>query len=597
MITSFLTLLMLLFQAAPAQTASIQGRVVAAPAQNSRIALSKVSVELRRAGTADAPLVASTTEDGRFTFANLAPGQYRITATRSGYVPGEYGQRKPGGAGLPIVVAAGQQLRDVQLALTPSASISGRILFQTGKPVVNAEVMAMKASFQDGRRVLTLVQTGRTNDLGEYRLYWLTPGKYYVGTMPWDGRPISGGIVMNANGAAAAVDMARMTVLAGDVARAPLGFQPGAPPSDTEAWVPLYFPGTAIEDAASVIDVAAGATVRGIDLVIAPIKPRRIRGTVVDALGQPAQNAQIFRSRNSPPSNAFSTEMVHPVQGVFDIRGVVPGSYTLLVVSGDRAGKLVLDVGATDLEDVRIPVAAGISLSGRLSIDGRPAGGEDPVMASLRVSLRPDPLVPGMPIPVSAVSPNGAFTFNQVLPGNYLVTVQPFHAAPPVASGQRGNAMPPPGPPLQRGGGPTPVPLPPTPQNAYVKAMRLGAADILSGGLSVGGQTTDALEIVIGTGPGTVDGDVGRVPNATVVLIPAARMRRPDLYKSALTDSEGRFEFQGVTPGDYFLFAWDDVESGAWMNADFLKSYESHAREVRVGEGSRQTIQQLPLLN
>jgi hypothetical protein len=593
MITSFVAFLVVLFQGAPA--ASLQGRVIEAGGQT---ALPRVSIELQRVGAADAPVIASTSEEGRFAFANLVPGQYRLTAMRSGYVPGEYGQRKPSGPGVTLTLTAGQQIRDVQIVLTSSSAISGRILFPTGKPVVNAEVMAMKASFQDGRRVLTLVQTARTNDLGEYRLYWLTPGKYYISSMPWDGRPISGGVVMNATAPRAAVDMARMTVLAGDTARAPLGFQPGAPPSDTEAWVPMYFPGTANEEAASVIDLAAGANVRGIDLVIAPIKPRRIRGTVVDALGQPAPNAQIFRSLNSPPSNAFSTEMVDPVRGIFDIRGVVPGGYTLLAISGDRAGKLVLDVGDTDLEDIRIPLAAPISLTGRLSIDGRPLGTEDPAMASFRVSLRPDPLIPGMPIPASAVSSNGAFTFSQVLPGNYLVTVQPFQSAPPVASGQRGNAMPPPGPPLQRGGGPAPsMPLPPAMQNAYVKSIRVGASDVLNAGLNVTAQTMESLEIVIGTGSGTVSGDVGRVPNATVVLVPAARMRRPDLYKSALTDAEGRFQFQGVTPGDYVLFAWDDVESGAWMNADFLKSYESRAREVRIAEGSRQTIQQLPLLN
>lgn len=588
MVISFVTLLTLLFQAVPRQTASIEGRVVASQTQSP---LPRVSVELRRDGSTDAPQVASTTDDGRFAFANLAPGQYRMTATRSGYVPGEYGQRKPGGTGLPIVVAAEQQLRDIHMALTMSASISGRILFRTGKPVVNAEVMAMKASFQDGRRVLTLVQSARTNDLGEYRLYWLTPGKYYIGSAPWDGRPISGGVVINSNGAPSAVDIARMTVLAGDVARAPLGFQPGAPPSDTEAWVPIYFPGTPVEDLASVIDLAAGASVRGIDVVIEPVKPRRIRGTVVDELGQVAMNAQMVRARSG--ANAFTQETVVPNLGAFDIRGVIPGQYTLVATAGDRAGRLLIDVGANDLEGVRVTVANGISLSGRLTMEGQS------IMPGVRVSLRPDPLVPGMPIPSSAVSADGNFMFGQVLPGNYLVTVQPFQPAPPVATGQRGNAMPqlPPAGPRGGRGIPAMQPLPAALQNSFVKSVRLGTRDVLNGGLTLDAQPTDALEIVIGTNSGRVEGDVGRVPNATVVLVPAARMRRPDLYKSMLTDSDGRFDFQGVTPGEYLLFAWSDVESGAWMNADFLRTYENRGRTLTVGEGSRQTIQQLPLID
>ena len=589
MSTSLVALLLFLLQAVAGQNASIQGRVTAAEAPNG---LARVTVELRRVGVNDAPLIASTTEDGRFVFTNLPAGQYRMTARRNGLVPAEYGQRNPGGPGLAITLAAGQQLRDVPIVMTPSAAISGRILSRAGKPVVNAEVMGMKVSFQDGRRVLTLVQSARTNDLGEYRLYWLTPGKYYVSSMPWDERPISGGVVLNANAPAAPVDIARMTVLAGDTARAPLGFQPNAPPSDLEAWVPIYFPGTANEESASVIELETGASVRGIDVILAPVRPRRLRGMVVDPQGQPVSGAQIFRSRTSSTSNTFTQEMVHPAEGTFEIRGVIPGSYTLLAIAGDRAGKVSLDVGETDVEGIRIPVAAGSPMSGRVSIEGQSIGGSA-VSGSLRVSLRPDPLLPGLPIPAGNVGADGAFTFAQVMPGNYLVTVQPFQAAPPVATAQRGNAMP---PAPQRGGSPLAV-LPPALQNAYVKSVRLGAVDVLNNGLNVDAQPGAALEIVIGSNPGRVDGDVGRLPNATVALVPAARMRRPDLYKSVLTDAEGRFDFQGVTPGEYLLLAWNNVEPGAWMNADFLKPYENRGRLVRVGEGSRQTVTQLAVMD
>jgi hypothetical protein len=127
--------------------------------------------------------------------------------------------------------------------------------------------------------------------------------------------------------------------------------------------------------------------------------------------------------------------------------------------------------------------------------------------------------------------------------------------------------------------------------------VRLGAVDVLNNGLSADAQPAAALEIVIGAKPGRVDGDVGRVPNATVALVPAARMRRPDLYKTVLTDADGRFDFQGVTPGEYLLVAWNDVEPGAWMNADFLKPYEDRGRLVRVEEGSRQTVTQLTVLD
>ena len=82
MFNAFVAFLILLAQLP--STSSIQGRVVVSGGQTG---LARVSVELQRAGTNEAPVIASTTEDGRFAFANLVAGQYRLTATRSGYVP------------------------------------------------------------------------------------------------------------------------------------------------------------------------------------------------------------------------------------------------------------------------------------------------------------------------------------------------------------------------------------------------------------------------------------------------------------------------------------------------------------------------------
>ncbi|HET9943263.1 MAG TPA: carboxypeptidase-like regulatory domain-containing protein, partial [Terriglobia bacterium] len=345
------------------------------------------------------------------------------------------------------------------------------------------------------------------------------------------------------------------------------------------------------EELASVIELGPGASARGIDITLAPVKPRRVRGAVVDAQLQPATNAQIFRSRAGSTSNTYTNDMVHSSNGTFDIHGVIPGVYTLLAISGDRAGKVTIDVGETDVEGIRIPVSPGVPVAGRVQIDGQAVANS--VMGSLRVSLRPDPLLPGLPIPASNVGPDGSFMIAQAMPGNYLVTLQPFQAAPPVAVAQRANAMPP----APQRGGPPLAALPAGLQNAFVKSVRLGAVDVLTNGLNIETQPGATLEVVIDANPGRVEGDVGRVPNATVVLVPAARMRRPDLYKSMLTDVEGRFDFQGVTPGEYLLVAWDDVEPGAWMNADFLRLYEDRGRMVRVTEGSRQAVQQLPLLD
>src|SRR5262245_54192066 len=114
------------------------------------------SVEALRAIAREAvSLTATTATTGRFSFRNVPPGEYRLYATRSsGYIPGEYGQRSPVGVGTPLTLAAGQVLSDVRLAMSPTGSISGRIVDGDGDPVVGARVNALRVAYQEGERIL-----------------------------------------------------------------------------------------------------------------------------------------------------------------------------------------------------------------------------------------------------------------------------------------------------------------------------------------------------------------------------------------------------------------------------------------------------------
>jgi hypothetical protein len=82
------------------------------------------------------------------------------------------------------------------------------------------------------------------------------------------------------------------------------------------------------------------------------------------------------------------------------------------------------------------------------------------------------------------------------------------------------------------------------------------------------------------------------IGNATVALVPEApRRRRADLYRTISTDVSGRFQMQGLTPGDYKVFAWDDVEEGAWLDPEFLRAYENRGTRVRIDEARDAAVQ------
>src|SRR5258705_13101303 len=72
----------------------------------------------------------------------------------------------------------------VQVAMAPTGSVSGCIYDRDDEPLGKAQVQALRAIYKDGRRILTIAQTVETNDRGEYRLFWLAPGRYYVSAKP-----------------------------------------------------------------------------------------------------------------------------------------------------------------------------------------------------------------------------------------------------------------------------------------------------------------------------------------------------------------------------------------------------------------------------
>jgi hypothetical protein len=194
--TMLLMVLIALFAlvGAPAQEsgASIEGAVVkfgtGESLPNASIQLNLEDLPGQRGGVRpreDFHRTAKSDANGRFIFENVAPGKYRLIATHDGgYVPAEYGQRSPTQEGSSFQISAGQRMAGIQLALSPTGSISGRVYDKNGEPLGNAQVMALRPIYKNGYRTFTIVQMVPSDDRGEYRLYWLPTGSYYVGAKP-----------------------------------------------------------------------------------------------------------------------------------------------------------------------------------------------------------------------------------------------------------------------------------------------------------------------------------------------------------------------------------------------------------------------------
>ena len=539
---------------------------------------------------------ATSTTGGQFSFQNLEPGQYRLAATRAGYVRMEYGARSPSRPGLPITLSPGQRLTNIVLQLMPAGTITGRVFDRDGEPLANVNVEALKYSYQEGQRVMNVVQTARTNDLGEYRLFWLQPGQYFVSATPTDGQR---GALLNAlavAGPGIAGVMDDIIANRGGGGRGggrgnPGGAQRGGPPQATpatpqipsdgqdqtvEGYVPVYYPGTTDAQSAATINLQPGVLFSGVDLTVAAVRTLRVQGQVINGVtGQPAQNANVmllpvqrvaggggFRGGLRNPGN-FRTRVN---QGAFEIRGVVPGSYEIIAVLNDRnnrmTARLPLEIGNSDVQNVSLIASPGFTLSGRLVIEGQQSGTGNQDLSRVRVMLRPDSAAQmAGGAPAAPVQADGTFTLQQVGRDDYRLSI----------------------------GG--------MPRNAYVKMARYSGTDVMNEGLRLDRQPSGPLDILISTNTGIADGVVQNDKqeasvNVTVVLIPDAERRsRFDLYRTASTDATGHFHIEGVAPGDYHVFSWENVENGAWQDPDFIRQFEDRGKPIRINEGGTSNIE------
>jgi len=527
----------------------------------------------------------TTTNDGRFVLRELPAGRYRLVATRSGtsYVPAEYGQRDPKGRGTSFVLAAGQKMTNVQLGLAVTGSISGRIMDSDGEGIGNARVMALDERYQNGRRVLNIAQAVRTNDLGEYRLFWLRPGRYYVAVKREDQRNFSFSVHITSPEVFGLREDASSPIIT------ERKLDDGRLIEETD--IVMYYGGGADPQKALPIDLHSGASVSAIDIPVgeAKVEARRINGVVVGTDGQPVANALVRLIPRKSAAHAIWPNAKTDKQGKFDIGGIVPGTYWLSAtadLSGTRGfsfnesfieigpgvgGLMTIEIGNRDLQNVSLLAKPAFTMPGRLYVEGGSGKGSSFNLVTPRISLVRDPDLLGLPAtqsrnsrsgPQSGVpGSDGVFTLSGFGQGSYRVLV---------------SAMPP---------------------DAYVKAIRAGAADVLNSGLQVDNAPDAQLDILINLDGGSLEGIVmneksERVVNALVALVPDAPFRGSlHLYKSDATDTSGHYAIKGIAPGDYKVFAFEFVETGAWQNVEFLQTVEERGTPIRFNDATPQSLQ------
>jgi protocatechuate 3,4-dioxygenase beta subunit len=511
---------------ATAGTGAIRGRVIAAdtgtPLRRAQLVLS--------GGELKEPMHAATDAQGRYEFTQLRAGRYTLQAGKSTYVTLHYGQRWAFEAGKPIEVTDGAALEKVDIALPRGGVISGTIVDDFGDPIALACVMAWRSTFDQGKRKLVPAgQYVETNDLGQYRLFGLQPGTYFVKTC-----------------------------------RAP------RVPLDGDDFAPAYYPGTLNPAEAQPVAVLLGREHGGVDLVQPPVRlAAQVSGVVVDSSGRPFPGAGVQILSASHDGSRIRAGV--KADGTFSLDDIVPGEYRVAALqhgSGPadiRRTEYPLSVTADGRTGLVLQMLEGCRLQGRIVIDE----GKTPPFPSAGMRVTPVPVRSDLPLTIrdsdeSRATAKEDWTFEMNgIGGSFLFRV------PTLPAGYMIKSV------LLDG------------RDFADKPLDIKGADDVSGlqivitrqGTEVAGAPVD------GMGRPVVDYGI------VVFADDATRWKYPSRFvATARPDQQGRFEITNLPPGRYLAVALEYVEAGQEQDPEYLESLRPLATPFTLSWGDAKML-------
>jgi hypothetical protein len=530
-------------------TGAAHGVSVANPAMQATIAKFRSVNDSRFSAVSDGT--------GHFAIQNVLPGHYTIRSERDGYFPAEANAAIPAD----FTVTAGRT-SGADVSMLRGASVSGRITDASGQPVANASVEAYSVIYRYGFPVMQPVVSKETNDQGDYRLFWLSPGEYLIAVYPPSSKP--------------AVTATTAQPMTPDLPK-PRTFYPGA--TDISMAIPVTIRG---ENPVTGIDFLrrspatfsiSGEVHSNVPL---PVAAQRGAGPNLPNATPQVIGALSIRPRNTNVPDDYSTPVIPVVlqatgdnaySGNFKISGLPSGEYNLTTYTpefnpdggaGTTFAYTPVDIFNQDVSGLSLTIYPTVRVNGSVTVDGR-VPGQTIARVGLQVegALAKAGVYQGlMARAVVAESQTGAFMIPAVPTGHFHI--------------QLGQGLPP---------------------DLYVADIRQRNVSVFDSGFDVGNESPAPIEVRLSSGARSIEGTVRDAAGkpavgVTAVLIPPANRRlNRMLYRTAISDINGHFKIQGAAPGDYALFAWQNMPDGAYYNDWFLSRYEDAGKKVNLGPG------------
>ena len=520
-------------------TGVIRGRILDAASGRG---LSRVEV---RAGP-NAPQfpnrIVTTDGDGRYEIKGLPAETYVINVMKPNYVRASWGAARVEGPGKRIPLAEGQVLEKIDVRLSRAGAITGKIVDEFGDPVTDVFVTAMHYQYVQGsRRLMQNGRGGTTNDIGEFRVYGLSPGQYYISATL---RNFSG---MNADSA------------------------------DRSGYAPTFYPGTGSVADAQRLTIAPGQTAPGINLTLLPIQTAKVTGMAIDADGKPMANTMINIAQRVGAAMVGNTASPVRPDGKFTLN-LTPGEYMLRVINpgGGDSAFTEISVNGGDIDDVRLVATKPSVIRGRIAFTASATSASPPRPTALDLGAVRDWMIGTQVRSPAKIKEDGTFE----------ISLQPGHV-------------------LIRGAitGPPPAAVQGVPAPSW-RLNRVIVNDLDVGDIGIDVPPNGTIENVVvemtnrsNEASGRVTDADGKTVRDCFVIVFAqdpARWTVQTRYLNVARPGLDDLFHARLLAGDYYAVAMSDVEVNAWTDPEFLSLARDRATKFSIADGETKTID-LPL--
>jgi hypothetical protein len=550
--------------AAPTPAGQITGRVLAAdngrPVKRARVFASAAELPGGRGVLTD--------DSGLYELAELPAGRYTITVSKSGFVSLSYGQRRPLQAGTPLQLADGQQLKSVDFRLPRGSAIAGRILDEDGDPMPGVAVRVMRYQYLQGERRLTPAGNAQTDDKGDYRVWGLTPGDYYVNALARNFN-LAGGRGGGRGGPGGPGGLGAPLFSGG----APFGgrgaqfFGAGQDEPEQLAYAPTYFPGAPSVNEAKPVTVGLGQEVLDINFSMQLVRAARLTGHVLNPDGTASTSGNVnLATETGATGGRIGANFGGRIQwdGEFTIANVPPGRYVLRARGDDtetpQYASQPLTVNGQDMDGLTVILTPGGTITGTVTF--LPGGSPVPDFTQIRIGAPSLDQAAFGPQSNARVDKEGRFTLSGVPAGPHLIR-------------PTGNM-----------------------RGWMLKSVTIAGQEMTDTPLTLrSGENLTSVEVVFTDKQseinGTITNDQGTpVPDYTVLAFSSDPSLWRPLSRQIMTarpDQTGKYRIRGLPPGQYYVVTVDPAEQGEWFEASYLDDHRPGAVRVTLTEGDVKT--------